>query len=237
MLVIISLALICTGCTTIQPSTSAGMEIQDVTVAPAKATEEIPDEETPEEFELRMVKAVGPAYPTTHAGTLSDPIPIGEYGAWGIYTTGWFNDERTEYAIDMKVNYSIKGDKALSLYNIYAKEQHDYETNSSRSSYHRQFEPYVPEMGNELIIINISMKVGSEDNETLWLSPSSFSLATPNGIKVSGTGNSLLNDFEYHDLIEYDVYPGSEITGNLVYEIPKDTAILLEYVDTWFMVS
>ena len=41
--------------------------------------------ETPVEFAARMEANMKPAEWTTHEGTLKDPVPIGEFGEWGIY--------------------------------------------------------------------------------------------------------------------------------------------------------
>ena len=176
--------------------------------------------ETPPEFESRMQDGITPAVWSTHYGTLNDPIPIGEYAEWGIYHKNRLLDERTDYTIRMNVNYSVRGEKALELYNAYSKEVADYKAVTSRY-YYDEYERYIPKNGNELIIINITMKVDSEENKPLPLDPSDFSIATSSGVKIHGGKNFDWDFFEYYNLIDYEVYPSGEAEGYLVYEIPQ----------------
>ena len=62
--------------------------------------------ESPAEFAARMEANIEPADWTTHEGTLKDPVPIGEFGEWGIYHEKRMLDQRTDYIVRLKVNYS-----------------------------------------------------------------------------------------------------------------------------------
>lgn len=162
---LISVLLLTTGCESVSASTTnAG--------------------ESPAEFAARMEANVSQADWTTHDGTLQDPIPIGEYGEWGIYFENNLLDERTDYTVRLQVNYSVRGDKALELYNTYQKEEADYEAAHS-TYYFNSYEEYVPKRGNELMIVNLSIGVDSEENTPLPLAPSDFNLATSNGVRIS----------------------------------------------------
>ena len=191
--------------------------------------------ESPAEFAARMDANIRPAEWTTHEGTLQDPIPIGEYGEWGIYYENNVLEERTDYTVRLKVNYSVRGDKALELYNTYQKEEADYEAAYS-TYYYNSYEEYVPKRGNELIIVNLSIGVDSEENTPLPLAPSDFNLATSNGIRISSGKNWAWDYFDYYELIDFELYPG-EASGNIVYEVPKDKDVYLEFVDVWFKVE
>lgn len=192
--------------------------------------------ETPAEFESRMQDVIIPAIWSTHYGTLRDPIPIGEYAEWGIYHENRLLNERTDYTIRMNVNYSVRGEKALELYNTYSKEVADYEAATSRY-YYDDYERYIPKNGNELIIINITMEVDSEENKPLPLAPSDFSVATSSGVKIPGGKNYDWDYFEYYNLIDYEVYPEGEAEGYLVYEIPQGKDVYLEFAGVWFKVE
>lgn len=192
--------------------------------------------ETPAEFESRMEGTISPATWTTHDGTLRDPIPVGEYGEWGIYNENRFLNERTDYTIRMNVNYSLRGDKVLELYNAYTKEMDDIEAATS-TYYYDDYERYIPRPGNELILINITMEVDSDENVPLALDPHSFNIASSSGVRYSNGKEYNWDHFEYLNLIDYSVYPGGKATGNLIYEVPKNQEILLEFVEVWFEVE
>lgn len=192
--------------------------------------------ETPAEFESRMVENISPATWTTHDGTLRDPVPVGEYGEWGIYNENRFLDERTDYTIRMNINYSLRGDKVLELYNAYTREMEDIEAATS-SYYYDDYERYIPKPGNELILINITMEVDSDENVPLPLDPHDFNIASSSGVRFSNGKEYDWDYFEYLNLIDYSVYPGGRATGNLIYEVPKDQEILLEFVEVWFEVE
>ena len=74
---------------------------------------------TPASYEEQKSKPIVPAIRTIHGGTLQDPVPIGEYKEWGIYHEDYFFDERTDYTVRMNVNYAIRGNQVLNLYNDY----------------------------------------------------------------------------------------------------------------------
>ncbi len=192
--------------------------------------------ETPAEFESRMEGTISPATWTTHDGTLQDPVPVGEYGEWGIYNENRFLNERTDYTIRMNVNYSLRGDKVLELYNAYTREMEDIEAATS-SYYYDDYERYIPKPGNELILINITMEVDSDENVPLPLDPHSFNISSSSGVRFSTGKEYNWDNFEYLNLIDYSVYPGGRATGNLIYEVPKDQEILLEFVEVWFEVE
>lgn len=192
--------------------------------------------ETPAEFESRMEGTISPAAWTTHDGTLQDPVPVGEYGEWGIYNENRFLNERTDYTIRMNVNYSVRGDKVLELYNAYTREMEDIEAATS-SYYYDDYERYIPKPGNELILINITMEVDSDENVPLPLDPHDFNIASSSGVRFSNGKEYDWDYFEYLNLIDYSVYPGGRATGNLIYEVPKNQKILLEFVEVWFEVE
>lgn len=192
--------------------------------------------ESPAEFEVRMEETISPATWTTHDGTLRDPVPVGEYGEWGIYNENRFLNERTDYTIRMNVNYSLRGDKVLELYNAYTREMEDIEAATS-SYYYDDYERYIPKPGNELILINITMEVDSDDNVPLALDPHTFNIASSSGVRYSTGKEYNWDNFEYLNLIDYSVYPGGRATGNLIYEVPKNQEILLEFVEVWFEVE
>lgn len=192
--------------------------------------------ETPAEFESRMEGTISPAAWTTHDGTLQDPVPVGEHGEWGIYNENRFLNERTDYTIRMNVNYSLRGDKVLELYNAYTREMEDIEAATS-SYYYDDYERYIPKPGNELILINITMEVDSDENVPLPLDPHDFNIASSSGVRFSNGKEYDWDYFEYLNLIDYSVYPGGRATGNLIYEVPKNQKILLEFVEVWFEVE
>lgn len=192
--------------------------------------------ESPAEFALRMEEQIKPADRTTHSGTLKDPIPIGEYTEWGIYHENRLLDEITDYTVRMKVNYSARGDKALKLYNAYKKEEADYEAAHS-SHYFNTYQEYYPKLGNELIIVNITIGIDSEEDTPLDLSPSDFNFATSSGVKITSGKNWVRNNFEYYNSIDFELYPSGEASGNIVYEIPQGKDIYLEFVGVWFKVE
>lgn len=192
--------------------------------------------ETPAEFESRMEGTISPAAWTTHDGTLQDPVPVGEYGEWGIYNENRFLNERTDYTIRMNVNYSVRGDKVLELYNAYTREMEDIEAATS-SYYYDDYERYIPKPGNELILINITMEVDSDENVPLPLDPHDFNIASSSGVRFSNGKEYDWDYFEYLNLIDYSVYPGGRATGNLIYEVPKNQKNLLEFVEVWFEVE
>ena len=158
--------------------------------------------ETPVEFAARMEANMKPAEWTTHEGTLKDPVTIGEFGEWGIYHENRILDQRTDYTVRLKVNYSVRGEKALELYNTYQQEEAEYEVDYS-SYYYNSYEDYVPKRGNELIIVNLSIGADSEENTPLPLAPSDFNLATSNGVRISSGKNWAWDYFDYYKLIDF----------------------------------
>lgn len=191
--------------------------------------------ETPYEFYLRKKDEMQSVTWSNHQGTLRDPIPIGQYAEWSIYNVNRILDERTDYIVSMNVNYSVRGDKALNLYNTYSKELINNKT--AYSSYNKyDYEGYIPKNGNELIIINITLEVESDKNKPLSLNPFNFNLASSNGVKIPG-GRNEWDYFKYYKLVDYEVYPGGKAEGYLVYEVPKDEDIYLEFVGVWFRVE
>ena len=190
--------------------------------------------ETPAEFSARMEANIKPAEWTTHEGTLKDPVPIGEFGEWGIYYENRILDQRTDYTVRLKVNYSVRGGKALELYNTYQQEEAEYEAAYS-SYYYNSY--YVPKRGNELIIVNLSIGADSEENTPLPLAPSDFNLATSNGVRISSGKNWAWDYFDYYKLIDFELYPVVEASGNIVYEVPQGKSIYLEFVGIWFKVE
>ena len=200
---------------------------------------EVP-KETPASFEEEKSKTIVPAIGTTHAGTLRDPVPIGEYREWGIYNEDRLSELlgldsiRTDYTIRLNVNYAVRGEQVLDLYNAYTKEMKDYE--ATTSSYHYDgYERYIPKPGNELILINITMEVDSDENRPLSLDPSNFNIASSSGVKFSSGKDYDRDYFKYLNLFDYSIYPGGKaVTGNLIYEVPKNQEVLLEFVEKWF---
>lgn len=192
--------------------------------------------ESPAEFAARMEADIKPADWTSHEGTLKDPVPIGEFGEWGIYYENRILDQRTDYTVRLKVNYSVRGEKALELYNTYQMEESEYEAAHS-SYYYSSYEEYVPKRGNELIIINLSIGADSEENTPLPLAPSDFNLATSNGVRISSGKNWTWDYFDYYELIDFELYPGGEASGNIVYEVPQGKDLYLEFVGVWFKVE
>ena len=188
---------------------------------------------TPASFEEEKSKVIVPATWTTHDGILQDPIPIGEYGEWGIYHENRFLNERTDYSIRMNVNYAVRGNLVLDLYNAYTREMEDIEAATS-SYYFDDYERYIPKPGNELILINITIEVDSDENKPLSLKPQDFDIASSAGIRYSSGKNYDWDNFEYLNLIDYAVYPGGKATGNLIYEVPKNQEVLLGFVGVWF---
>ena len=199
-------------------------------------TSESANNETPAEFESRMQNVITPAVWSTHYGTLRDPIPIREYAEWDIYNENRLLGVRTDYTIRMNVNYSLRGDKVLELYNSYTKEMDDIEAATSRY-YYDDYERYIPKPGNELILLNITMEVDSDENVPLPLDPHDFNIASSSGVRFSNGKEYDWDYFEYLNLIDYSVYPGGQATGNLIYEVPKNQDILLEFVGVWFKVE
>lgn len=194
------------------------------------------DGETPSEFESRMAGTISSATWTTHNGTLRDPVPVGEFEEWRIYNENRLLNERTDYTIRMNVNYSLRGDKVLELYNAYTKEMDDIEAATSRY-YYNDYERYIPKPGNELILLNITMEVDSDENNPLPLDPHDFNIASSSGVRFSNGKEYDWDYFEYLNLIDYSIYPGGKATGNIIYEVPKNQDILLEFVGVWFKVE
>ena len=190
-------------------------------------------EVTPASFEEEKSKTIVPATWTTHDGTLRDPVPVGEYGEWGIYNENRFLNERTDYTIRMNVNYAVRGNQVLDLYNAYTREMEDIEAATS-SYYYDDYERYMPKPGNELILINITMEVDSDENKPLPLDPQDFDIASSSGVRYSSGKDYDWDYFEYLNLIDYSVYPGGKATGNLIYEVPKNQKVLLGFVGAWF---
>lgn len=188
---------------------------------------------TPASFDEEKSKTIVPATWTTHDGTLRDPVPVGEYGEWGIYNENRFLNERTDYTIRMNVNYAVRGTQVLDLYNAYTREMEDIEAATS-SYYYDNYERYIPKPGNELILINITMEVDSDENKPLPLDPQDFDIASSSGVRYSSGKDYDWDYFEYLKLIDYSVYPGGKATGNLIYEVPKNQEVLLGFVGVWF---
>ena len=188
---------------------------------------------TPASFEEEKNKTIPPAIWTTHDGTLQDPVPIGEYEEWGIYYENRFLNERIDYTIRMNVNYAVRGNLVLDLYNAYTREMEDIEAATSKY-YYDDYERYIPKPGNELILINITMEVDSYENKPLSLEPQDFDIASSSGIRYSSGKDYDWDNFEYLNLIDYAVYPGGKATGNLIYEVPKNQKVLLGFVGVWF---
>lgn len=183
-----------------------------------------------EEIELKMLENTKTPIKTIHDGTIQDPIPVGQYTTWGIYFENRLFDERQDYDVIMNVNYSIRGEQAAKLYNTYKKTAAQSKTTASNYN-----EDSIAQ-GNELVIINITIGVESEDNTPIRLNPTDFNIATQSGIKIpSGEYNS--GYFKYHNLVDFELYPGGKATGNLVFSVPKNKEILLEYVSTWFEIE
>lgn len=227
-LLIVIIALILSSCTSLNTSDYEDANVYVNTDSSTRITRQ-----SLEEFEATMSETIKPAIWTSHDGTLRDPIPIGEYGQWGIYNENRLLDIRTDYTIRMNVNYAVRGDQVLDLYNAYSKEMADIEAASSRY-YYDSYERYIPKPGNELILINISMEVDSDENTPLPLDPHDFNIASSSGIRFSNGKDYDWDTFEYLNLINYSVYPGGNATGNLIYEVPKNQEILLEFVGVWF---
>lgn len=207
--------------------------------------------ETPIEFEARNEDLIKEAVHTEHEGTLQDPVPVGEYNMWAIVqSTPVFDEdnsiesESTDYLVDMKVNYSVRGEKALELYNYYAREENKREALTS-SYYHDDYKDYVPESGNELMIINVSFgvmivpdwlnssNISFEKTKPLTMRPTFFDIITSSGVEIS-EGSGLFNYFEYYNLLDYKVYPGGEGTSYVVYEVPKNKEIYIGLTGVWF---
>ena len=190
-------------------------------------------EVTPASFEEEMSKTIVPATWTTHDGTLQDPVPVGEYGEWGIYHENRFLNERTDYTIRMNVNYAVRGNQVMDLYNAYTREMEDIEAATS-SYYYDDYERYMPKPGNELILINITIEVDSDENKPHPLDPQDFDIASSSGVRYSSGKDYDWDYFEYLNLIDYAVYPGGKATGNLIFEVPKNQKVLLGFVGVWF---
>ena len=228
------ITLLFSSCTSFQ--TSSVYSPYSNRIEPDNSSSERTPMETPAEFELRMEDYISPATWTTHYGTLQDPVPVGEFEEWRIYNENRFLRERTDYTIRMNVNYSLRGDKVLELYNAYTREMEDIEAATS-AYYFDDYERYIPKPGNELILINITMKVDSNENIPLALDPHSFNITSSSGVRYSNGKEYNWDHFEYLNLIDYSVYPGGSATGNLIYEVPKNQEILLEFVGVWFEVE
>ena len=194
---------------------------------------EVTANESPAEFESRMATSVRTPVWTTHDGSMQDPVALGQYGTWGIYYENNLLEERTDYEVTMNINYSVRGEKAKQLYEYYLREEAEY----SSYSYLTPETTYTPKRGNELIIINITFGVESEENKPLPLKPTDFNLATTNGVRIPGGKNYTWDFFEYHNLINFELYPGGKATGNLVFEVPRGQKVLLEFVGAWFAVE
>lgn len=197
--------------------------------------------ETPIEFESRNEDLLKETVFTTHDGTLQDPVPVGEYNLWGIVQTTPVVDENnsvvnesTEYAVEMRVNYSVRGEKALELYNYYAQEENKREALTS-SYFYDDYKDYVPKSGNELIIINVSFGVitASEKNKPITICPTAFDVITSSGVEIS-EGDGRYGYLKYYNLLDYKVYPGGEGTSYVVYEVPKNKEIYIGLTSVWF---
>lgn len=189
---------------------------------------------TPASYEEQKSKTIVPAIRTIHSGTLQDPVPIGEYKEWGIYHENYFFDERTDYTVRMNVNYAIRGNQVLNLYNDYMKEMEDIEALTSKYYYYDGYKKYTPKPRNELILINITMEVDSDEGKPLSLEPQNFDVASSDGIRFPSGKNYDWDNFEYLNLIDYSIFPGGKATGNLIYEVPKNQEIVLGFVGVWF---
>ena len=199
------MTLLFSSCTSFQ-SSSVYSPYPNEIESDSSSSERIPTE-TPTEFESRMEGTISTATWTTHDGTLRDPVPVGEFEEWGVYNENRFLSERTDYTIRMNVDYSLRGNKVLELYNAYTREMEDIEAATS-AYYFDDYERYIPKPGNELILINITMEVDSNENSS-------------SGVRYSNGKEYNWDHFEYLNLIDYSVYPGGSATGNLIYEVPK----------------
>lgn len=200
--------------------------------------EEIKEEKdygvSPVDFEKEMLVKIRSPKVTTHWGDMSDPIPIGEYAEWYIYQQNMEESEKREYTIRMNVNYSIRGDKALDLYNAF---------NSVDDYYYDDFKP---RNGYELAIVNVTIHLDSYGRDPAFLFPLSFNLSTSSGLGIPEYNQEtylrfgpsqedyFVDYFHYYNLLAGYIYPGAEVTANLVYEVPVNQAILLGFADVWF---
>lgn len=198
---------------------------------------EVVANESPAEFESRMAARVRTPSWTTHDGSMRDPVALGQYGTWGIYHENRLLEERTDYEVTMNINYSVRGEKAKQLYEYYLREEAEYSTYSYFTPETTSETTYTPKRGNELMIINLTFGVESEETTPLPLKPTDFNLATTNGVRTSGGKNYAWDFFEYYNLINFELYPGGEATGNLVFEVPRGQKVLLEFVGVWFAVE
>ena len=83
------------------------------------------------------------------------------------------------------------------------KEEADYEAAHS-SYYFNTYQEYYPKLGNELIIVNITIGIDSEEDTPLDLSPSDFNFATSSGVKITSGKNWVRNNFEYYNSIDFE---------------------------------
>ena len=165
---------------------------------------------------------------TMHFGTIMDPIPIGEYEEWSFSLLNKESLRRQTYEVRMNVNYSIRGDAALKLYNDFNYDPEDY-----------FYKDYRPTNGYELAIINITIHLDSAERTPAELNPLSFMLSTASGLGVS-TNDPQVNYpryLRYYNLFAGEVYPEAKITANLVYEVPVNQKILIGLADVWFRID
>ena len=183
---------------------------------------------SPADLDKAMAATIENPVKTIHRGTISDPIPIGEYDEWAFWQQETDSYKKHDYEIRMNVNYSVRGDEALRLYNDFNYDPDDY-----------FYEDYRPTNGYELAIINITVQLDSDENIPASLNPLSFMLSTSSGLGISTNDPNVAYPkfLRYYNLFAGDVYPGARITANLVYEVPVNQNILIGFTDVWFNIA
>ena len=189
---------------------------------------EVIPQPSPAEIDKSMSASVKDPIQTSHKGTITDPIHVGEYGEWSFWQQEADSFRKHYYDIRMNVNYSIRGTEALRLYNEFNYDPDDY-----------FYEDYRPTNGYELAIINISVQIKSKDTVPASLSPLSFMLSTASGLGVSTNDPQVAYQryLRYYNLFAGNVHPGAKITANLVYEVPVNQDILIGLTDVWFEIA
>lgn len=191
----------------------------------ASIEKEVSSNISPEDFDKSMAASIVIPERTIHIGTISDPIPIGEYKEWDFWQQEVDSYKKHDYKIRMNVNYSIRGTEALRLYNDFNYNPSDY-----------FYVDYRPSNGYELIIINISVQIDSKESIPAILNPLSFMLSTASGLGISTNDPHVAYSrfLPYYNIFAGDVYPGAKITANLVYEVPINQDIIIGFTDVWF---